>query len=65
LLDRFADRPPPLAPETARRLAAYFAEDCTALSRMVDLDLSDWTPLKRDTAGPSGQSFATTENPDA
>ncbi len=47
IIDRFGDRPPPLADRTSEFLAAYFAEDTAALEELVGLDLSEWRSALR------------------
>lgn len=47
IIDRFGDRPPPLADRTSEFLAAYFAEDTAALEELVGLDLSEWRSASR------------------
>lgn len=46
-VERFGDRPPPLADRTSEFLAAYFAEDTAALEELVGLDLSEWRSALR------------------
>lgn len=45
LVDKFANKPEAMRPETRARLCDYFAEDCRKTQELVPFDISDWAPL--------------------